>query len=235
MLPNTYNIKTESFMNICKTCDWLCSAFRLALLDGDRDKSIALHATGNVNLTTPFANVKGELFYPVHCAVLGGNLQLLKWLIEEHCCPLRSIRISSAIQSDCHGSYTPILTSTGRSLLGIALENKIVGIVRYLVVDKRMSISTEKGLTIEMLGQNLDLVLRVLSEEALEIQRESSETKEDASKARHISASTLGSSELQGSSLEDDCGDAAGMITTLSDAREGEAGRSQDDVSRRYS
>ena len=61
MLPATYNIKHEDLVNICNACDWLCSAFRMALLRGDFDKAIALHATGNVNLTTPFANIKGEL------------------------------------------------------------------------------------------------------------------------------------------------------------------------------
>lgn len=57
----TMNLKQESFLNICKSCDWLCTSFRLALLEGDLDKAIALHATGNVNMVTPFANVKGEL------------------------------------------------------------------------------------------------------------------------------------------------------------------------------
>jgi hypothetical protein len=61
MLPTTYNTKKESFVKICKGCDWLCSAFRLALLHGERDKAVALHSTGNINLTTSFANVKGEL------------------------------------------------------------------------------------------------------------------------------------------------------------------------------
>lgn len=61
MIPDTYNIKKESMVNICKSCDWLCSAFRLALLEGDHDKAVAIHSTGNVNLVTPFANVKGEL------------------------------------------------------------------------------------------------------------------------------------------------------------------------------
>ena len=60
MLPATYKNSRVS-VNICKACDWLCSAFRLALLQGDRDKAVALNATGNLNLTTPFANVKGEL------------------------------------------------------------------------------------------------------------------------------------------------------------------------------
>ena len=79
----------------------------------------------------------------VQCAVLGGNLELLKWLIEEHCCPLRSIRISSGRQRDAAGTYTPILTSKGRSLLGIALENRNIDIVHYLVVKKRMSKSPQ--------------------------------------------------------------------------------------------
>jgi hypothetical protein len=61
MLPATYHRKRESVVNICKACDWLCSAFRLSLLHGDHDKACALHSTGNINLTTPFANVKGEL------------------------------------------------------------------------------------------------------------------------------------------------------------------------------
>lgn len=167
MLPVTYNIKKESLVNICKTCDYLCSEFRLALLGGDRDKAMALYSTGNINLTTPFANVKGELFYPVHCAVIGGNLELLKWLVDEHCCPLRSIRISDGKVHGAGGSYTPILTSKGRSLLGIALGNRNIGIVRYLVVEKRMLLSAEKGLDITTLVQNLDLVLRVLPEDVL--------------------------------------------------------------------
>jgi hypothetical protein len=63
MLPMTYNIKREgTIINVCKACDWLCSAFRLALINGDYDKAIALYETGNLNdLTTPFANVKEEL------------------------------------------------------------------------------------------------------------------------------------------------------------------------------
>lgn len=107
------------------------------------------------------------LVLAIQCAVLGGNLKLLKWLVDDHCCPLRSIRISNGKQKNSAGSYTPILTSKGRSLLGIALGNRNIGIVRYLVVEKRMLLSAEKGLSVEVLAQNLDLVLRVLPEEVL--------------------------------------------------------------------
>jgi hypothetical protein len=95
-------------------------------------------------------------------------LKLLQWLVDEHCCPLRSIRVSSGKQKDTKsGSYTPILTSKGRSLLNIALTARNIGIVRYLVVEKRMLLWAEKDLSMETLVQNLDLVLRILPEETL--------------------------------------------------------------------
>ena len=87
--------------------------------------------------------------------------------MDEHCCPLRSIRISDGKVQGAGGSYTPILTSKGRSLLGIALGHRNIGIVRYLVVEKRMLLSAEKGLDVTTLVQNLDLVLRVLPEDVL--------------------------------------------------------------------
>lgn len=93
---------------------------------------------------------------------------MLKWLVDEHCCPLRSIRISNGkVRGASSGSYTPILTSKGRSLLGIALGNRNIGIVRYLVVDKRMQLAAEKSLCVESLTANLDLVLRILPEAAI--------------------------------------------------------------------
>lgn len=52
-------------------------------------------------------------------------------------------------------------------MLNIALTARNIGIVRYLVVDKRMLLWAEKDLSIETLVQNLDLVLRILPEEAL--------------------------------------------------------------------
>lgn len=61
VIPHTYNIKHESSVNICKSCDWLSSAFRTALLNGQQDEALALYSTGNVNIGSPFANVKGEL------------------------------------------------------------------------------------------------------------------------------------------------------------------------------
>lgn len=162
MIPDTYNFKKENSVNVCLSCDWLSNNFRLALLEGDQDKSVALHATGNINLHAPFGNVKGELFYPVHCAVLGESLSLLKWLVDENCCPIKSLRVSGG----GGGTYTPIVTSKGRSLLGIAMENRNVEIIRYLVVRKGISLAGEQDITFEMLLRNLDKVLRLLPEDA---------------------------------------------------------------------
>jgi hypothetical protein len=50
--------------------------------------------------------------------------------------------------------------------LGIALENRNVGIIRYLVVEKGIQLSGEKDITMDTLCRNLDLVLRLLPEEA---------------------------------------------------------------------
>jgi hypothetical protein len=163
MIPDTYNIKKESSVNVCRSCDWLSSNFRLALLQGNQDRAVALHATGNINLHAPFGNVKGELLYPVHSAVLGGSLPLLKWLVDENSCPIKSLRVSGS--REYGGSYIPIVTSKGRSLLGIALENRNVDIVRYLIVEKGVALASEKDITFEMLLRNLDRVLHLLPED----------------------------------------------------------------------
>lgn len=166
MIPDTYNFKKESSINVCPPCDWLSNAFRLALLEGNQDKAVALHATGNINLHAPFGNVKGELLYPVHCAVMGGSLGLLEWLVDENCCPIKSLRVSGGGR-DSGSTYTPIVTSKGRSLLGIAMEDRNLDIVRYLVVRKGISLAGEQDITFEMLLRNLDKLLRMLPDDVL--------------------------------------------------------------------
>lgn len=159
MIPDTYNIKREFYPNVCKSCNWLCNAFRIALMDGDRDKAMAIYSTGNVNLYTPFANVKGELFYPVHCAVLGDSLDLLRFLVDDHCCPIQSARGTSGRSSQ---PYVPIATSKGRSLLGMALANENLEIVRYLLIEKGVDVATEPGVTMDLLCRNFLKVLHFL-------------------------------------------------------------------------
>ena len=102
------------------------------------------------------------MFSVLQCAVIGKSLSLLKWLVEDNCCPLKSIRIGNGGRGAKADYYTPILTSKSRSLLNIALSNKSIDIVRYLVVEKRMSLQDERDIPTEVLLQALDSILRVL-------------------------------------------------------------------------
>lgn len=114
--------------------------------------------------------------YPVHCAVLGRSLTLLKWLVDEHCCPLRSIRVSGKTR-DSSGSFTPILTSRGRSLLGIAMEQENIDTIRYLVVEKGMPLTSEKSLDPARLIRVLDKILRILPQTVISIPEDFEESR----------------------------------------------------------
>ena len=50
MIPDTYNLKKESQVKICKSCNFLSGAFKKALVDGDYEEAVALYGSGNVNL-----------------------------------------------------------------------------------------------------------------------------------------------------------------------------------------
>jgi FYVE zinc finger/Zinc finger, C3HC4 type (RING finger) len=147
MIPATYNLKHESAVKICRTCHSLHVLFKRALLHGDWEEAIALYETGNVNLRTPFAvsNKKEEVMYPIHCAAEGGNLHLLRWLTEEHFCPI-TLHSTKAMKRGGGGSFpdqgndSSILTSKGRSVLSIAMENLKVDMMRYLVVEMSVSV-----------------------------------------------------------------------------------------------
>jgi FYVE zinc finger/Zinc finger, C3HC4 type (RING finger) len=147
MIPATYNLKHESAVKICRTCHSLHVLFKRALLHGDWEEAIGLYETGNVNLRTPFAvsNKKEEVMHPVHCAAEGGNLHLLRWLTEEHFCPItvhntKAIKRGGGGNFPDHGDDTSILTSKGRSVLSIAMENLKVDMMRYLVVERSVSV-----------------------------------------------------------------------------------------------
>jgi len=140
MIPATYNLKNESVVKVCKQCDSLSSAFKQALLAGNYEESIALYGTGNINLRTQFrvANKRDEVMFPVHCAVLGGNLGLVRWLIQDHFCPIKVVRSAPGRKSKRSDSL--IMTSKGRNVLSLALERLKVDVMQFLVVECGVSI-----------------------------------------------------------------------------------------------
>jgi len=142
MVPRTFLNTAQSLtVRACKSCDWLSNAFCMALIQGNYDDAVKLYETGNVNLRTCFADINGEAMFPVHCAVMGGSVALLSWLVDGHCCPV-------SVKRDVRtGKPLSIQTSAERTLIDIAMTGKKVKveILRYLIVDKNMSLSDTKA------------------------------------------------------------------------------------------
>jgi hypothetical protein len=149
MIPETYNLKKEANVRVCKSCTYLSACFKKALLDGDYEEAVAVYGSGNINLRTPFPQMskrKEETMYPIHCAVVGGNLEIVRWLVEDHFCPIKVVRTGAAKPKRGGSSEQLILTSNNRSVLTIAMEGLHVDIMRYLVVDNNVSIYGTKDL-----------------------------------------------------------------------------------------
>lgn len=172
-IPDTYNLKKESQVKICKSCNFLSSAFKKALIDGDYEEAIALYGSGNANLRTPFpqfTNKKEEIMYPIHCAIQGGNTDIVRWLMEDHFCPVKVIRAGGGKRSKKGITPDfPILTSKNRSVLTIAMESLHVNMLRYLVVEHGVSVYETKDLKVSL--RALDAVLNVLPKTVMKAHR----------------------------------------------------------------
>lgn len=74
--------------------------------------------------------------FPVHCAVMGGNLQVLRWLVETRACPI-------SVKRDARtGRMLSVQTSSQRSLIDLAMTGKPkLDILKYLIIVQNMSLS----------------------------------------------------------------------------------------------
>jgi hypothetical protein len=145
MIPKTYvhSVYQPQVVRVCSSCQWLSNAFCLALLKGSYQDAVAIHDTGNVNLRTSFASIRGESMFPVHCCTLGGNLELLKWLVDKQLCPI------SVKRDPKTGKMLSVKTSNNRTLLDLAMTGKPkLDILMYLVA-KGLSMAdlADSGLT----------------------------------------------------------------------------------------
>lgn len=104
------------------------------------------------------------LRYPIHLAILGGNVKIVKWLCSERFCPLRMPKKRGKRDG-------PIVTSKGRSALGIALLHQKLDIVRYLVADMDASLFEEKHMNTNMALANFTSLLKMLPESTFEGKR----------------------------------------------------------------
>ncbi|KAM3577540.1 hypothetical protein VYU27_000703 [Nannochloropsis oceanica] len=146
MLPSTYH-NNERTVRICDACNHLAWNFRRALKDGDWTRVLELCASGNVNIWTPFL-VESVREYPVHCAAEGGNLEVLRWLIDELGCPLYETTDGAA----------PLVTQKGDSVLGVAARYQRTAIMRWLVTVK--GCKTSEIVCRQLLWGTIDFLLR---------------------------------------------------------------------------
>mmetsp|Transcript_40811 Transcript_40811/g.98419 ORF Transcript_40811/g.98419 Transcript_40811/m.98419 type:complete len:661 (-) Transcript_40811:247-2229(-) len=160
-IPETYNLKKQSQVKICKSCNTMSGSFKKALLAGDYEEAIALYGSGNVNLRVPFpaASKKVEIMHPIHCAAQGGNINILRWLLEDHFCPIKRVVRSSSSKKGGK-SDVMIRTSKDRTVLSIALSSMNVEMIRYLVVDCGVSIYEAKDLQAAL--RSLEAALHLL-------------------------------------------------------------------------
>jgi hypothetical protein len=125
----------------------------MALLHGKFKDAIKIFETGNVNLRTVFADINGEAMFPVHCAVMGGNLLLLRWLVETRGCPIAVKRDSRT------GRMLSVQTSAQRSLIDLAMTGKPkLEILKYFIIVQRMSLLDTKNH--ELAPRTLESLLR---------------------------------------------------------------------------
>ena len=154
MIPKTYvNAAYQPHMvRVCTSCDWLSNAFCLALLQGRYQDAVKIFDSGNVNLRTSFADIRGESMFPVHCCALGGNVQLLQWLVDRQLCPL------SVKRDPKTGKMLSVKTSSDRTLLDLAMVGKPKLDVLVFLIHRGLSITdlAEPSLT----GRTLEALLK---------------------------------------------------------------------------
>ncbi|GMI08113.1 hypothetical protein TrVE_jg11757 [Triparma verrucosa] len=138
MVPATYHL-SEKKVRICRACHTLMEQFRGSLLRGtneDFDRAIACISTNNINLMSPYS-IYSDCCYPVHCAAIGGNVNIFKYLVEEQGCALSFVR---------NGGVEPYRTKSAETCLSLAAGRGNITICRYLVVERGVSIKEVRSL-----------------------------------------------------------------------------------------
>lgn len=128
MLPRTYVPPGETYIRICDNCAYLQEGFIDSLRAGDVASTMVFFSTGCVNLHSPMTIYKSEE-YPIHTAVEGGNIHLVRWLVEERKCSLRGL------------GGVPLATSEGLSALALAAYYGHADIMRYLVQSQSCAVT----------------------------------------------------------------------------------------------
>jgi len=129
MLPRTFVPEKEKIVRVCDSCAYVQEGFVDSLRAGDVSKALSFFSTGNVNLHNPMSIYKSEEF-PIHAAVEGGSIHLVRWLLEDRKCSLYA-----------GANRSPIKTAEGLSCLAIAAYFGHGDIMKYLVHNNGAKVS----------------------------------------------------------------------------------------------
>jgi hypothetical protein len=90
--------------------------------------------------------------FPVHCAVLGGSMELLQWLVEGNLCPI------SVKNHPKTGRMLSVQTTVGRTLLDLAMTGRPkINTLMYLI---------QKGLCVDdvkdsaLVSKTLEVIMK---------------------------------------------------------------------------
>lgn len=89
----------------------------------------------------------------MHLAVSGGNLQLIKWLIEVKKCAIAERVAAGSAQTK------PLLTATGLSLLGVACYRGHKDVMNYLLHEKHARV--QEITDVNILQRGLHVAMQV--------------------------------------------------------------------------
>jgi len=136
-LPETYH-NAEDFVRVCDICANLNQKLYESLLAGDHKRCKAVYATGNVNIHCPFSNHSdnNKFNYAVHLAAISGELILMKWLIEDKFCTLRT------------PEGNPLLGYSSESVFELACKYGNTDIMKYLVQNSHSIVTEVKNMSI---------------------------------------------------------------------------------------
>lgn len=90
--------------------------------------------------------------FPIHCAVMGGNLDLVKWLVDAHGCPISMKRSPSS------GKLQSVQTSKSRTLMDLVMTGRPkIDILQYFV-SKNLSVSDTNDTS--LVAKTLETLMR---------------------------------------------------------------------------
>ena len=106
-----------------------------------------------MNLRTSFADIHQEAMFPIHCAVMGGSLEIVQWLVDTQLCPI-------SVKTDSNGRKVSVQTSASRTLLDLAMTGVMRSKVDILVYLLRKGLTVYDVKDTSLIPKTLEAILK---------------------------------------------------------------------------